>query len=415
MSRREFLVKAAKASASVACCSAAWGSLGNNIAYAASPQGTGKTLILVNFFGGIDGLSLFVPFNNQVYYDRRPNIAIPANQVLNVGSGLGLHPSWQALHSSVFFEGRLATVQQVGYPDANQSHFESQDIWSMGRRQLNTRDPRGWLGRLADTYFDSNYDIFGMGVSSRSDFLTNSATARPIVVNNLQEFGISWDWYSGKDGELRQEIATLNAYTEANASPLRGLVKGSLKTIYQVADQLREIDNQFEPAVTYPGNGLGSNLSQIAKLIRSNMGSQIFYTGVGGWDTHSDQADSIAGSLGGVSAAVDAFVRDIKIAGKWNDVCLVFFSEFGRNCFENGSGGTDHGHGNSMVLIGGNVAGGVYGPVPSASDLNKEYLDYYVDYRAVFKSVVRDHLGLDPAPVFDEQIPMNDANLRLFT
>jgi uncharacterized protein (DUF1501 family) len=99
---------------------------------------------------------------------------------------------------------------------------------------------------------------------------------------------------------------------------------------------------------------------------------------------------------------------------KWNDVAIICFSEFGRNCFENGSGGTDHGHGNSMLTFGGNVKGGIYGPTPSATDLQKEYLDYYIDFRSVFKAAVQQHLGLSPGAVFDELIPAYDVPLSLY-
>lgn len=100
--------------------------------------------------------------------------------------------------------------------------------------------------------------------------------------------------------------------------------------------------------------------------------------------------------------------------GKWDKVCLTFFSEFGRNCFENGSAGTDHGHGNPMVVMGGSVNGGVYGATPSAQDLQNDDVGYYIDNRSVFKTIIRNHLGLDPDPVFDEPVPIAEPNLGIF-
>ncbi|MFN8390673.1 MAG: DUF1501 domain-containing protein [Bdellovibrionota bacterium] len=413
MNRREFL-RFSKRAACVACSAAAFGSLGNNLVLAQTLQGTGRALVLVNLFGGIDGLNWIVPYSRSVYYDRRPTIAVPANVVLPLNNEVGLHPSWSALHAGVHQAGQLAVVQQVGYPDANHSHFESQDIWSFGRRVESRGDERGWIGRLADQYFDSNFDVIGVGVSQRIDFQSLRADARPVVVNTLQEFGFQTDYLSGPDNAFRSQVAELNAFADPPASGLRGRVQETSKKIYSVAQQLRQIDQDYHGSATYPGIPLGTSLHEIAKLIQSQIGTQVFYTGIGGWDTHSDESEALAGNLGGVAAAVNAFVQDVRAMGKWDDVCIVFFSEFGRNCYENGSGGTDHGHGNNMVLMGGRVRGGVYGPTPSNTDLRGEDVGYAIDFRSVFKTAIRQHLGLDPDPVFDEPVPIVQPYLPLF-
>ncbi len=415
MSRREFLSSGAKLGLGAACCAAAWGGLGSNLVFAQSPQGSGKILVLINFFGGIDGLNWVVPYNNQVYYDRRPNIGIRPNNLLILNNEVGLHQAWAPLYNSVVQESRMAIIQQVGYPNANHSHFESQDIWSLGRRSSSPEDERGWIGRLADLYFDSNYDVVGVGVSQRSDFNANRPGARPIVVNSLRDFGFQQDYYAGPDNGFRNTVSEQNAFDPNNASGLQGVVQESMRKIYSVAQQLRQIDADYTSSVTYPNSSLGGSLKEIAKLIRSNIGTQVFYTGQGGWDTHSDELNALSGNLGTVANAVDAFIRDLKAMGKWDKVCIGFFSEFGRNCFENGTRGTDHGHGNSMVLIGGGVRGGVYGPTPSAADLRRDDVGYYIDFRSVFKSTIRNHLGLNPDPVFDEPVPIVEPNLPLFT
>ena len=415
MSRREFLSSGAKLGLGAACCAAAWGGLGSNLVFAQSPQGSGKILVLINFFGGIDGLNWIVPYNNQVYYDRRPNIGIQPNNLLILNNEVGLHPAWAPLYNTVVQESRMAIIQQVGYPNANHSHFESQDIWSLGRRSSSPADERGWIGRLSDLYFDSNYDVVGVGVSQRPDFTANRPGARPIVVNSLRDFGFQQDYYSGPDNGFRAAVAEQNAFDSTNASGLPGVVQESMRKIYSVAQQLRQIDADYTSPITYPNSSLGGSLREIAKLIRSNIGTQVFYTGQGGWDTHSDELTALNGNLGTVANAVDAFIRDLKNMGKWDQVCIGFFSEFGRNCFENGTRGTDHGHGNSMVLIGGDVRGGVYGPTPSAADLSRDDVGYYIDFRSVFKSTIRNHLGLNPDPVFDEPVPIVEPNLPLFT
>lgn len=411
ISRRDFLISTLKL---CGCCVAAYGLSSPKLVLAQTPQGSGKILVLINFFGGIDGLNWIVPYNNQTYYDRRPTIAIPQGEVLRLNNEIGLHPSWSLLHQSIVAEGRLAVIQQVGYPNANHSHFESQDIWSFGRRSVNNPDARGWIGRLADLYFDSNYDVIGMGVSQRVDFQANNSTSRPLVVNSLRDFGFQNDWKSWNDNPFRSQTAESNAFADTQASGLKTKVQQSFQAIYGSQAQLRQIDEDYTSTIQYPGNSLGTSLREISKVIQSGIGTQLFYTGIGGWDTHSNQLSTMNQNLLGVSQAVSAFIQDVKLMGKWDQVCLAFFSEFGRNCFENGTNGTDHGHGNPMVIMGGGVNGGVYGPTPSTQDLQREDLGYYIDYRSVFKSIIRSHLGLDPNPVFDEPIPIAEPDLPIW-
>lgn len=411
ITRRDFLISSLKL---CGCCAAAYGALGPKLVFAQSPQGTGKILVLINFFGGIDGLNWIIPYNNQIYYDRRPTIAIPQSSVLPLTNEVGLHPAWSLLHQSVFNENNAAIIQQVGYPNANHSHFESQDIWSLGRRADNNTDGRGWIGRLSDLYFDSNYDVIGMGVSQRIDFQANNSVSRPLVVNSLRDFGFENDWQSWNDNPFRSQTAEINAFTNPSQQNLQNKVQQSFRAIYASQEQLRQIDADYSSTIQYPGNSLGTSLQEIAKVIQSGIGTQLFYTGIGGWDTHSGEINTINQNLLGVSQAVSAFIQDLKLMGKWNQVCVAFFSEFGRNCFENGTGGTDHGHGNPMVVMGGDVKGGVYGPTPSAQDLSQDDVGYYIDYRSVFKKIIRSHFDLDPNPVFDEPVPIAEPDLPIF-
>jgi uncharacterized protein (DUF1501 family) len=412
MSRREFLSLSLKAAA---CCAAAYGSLGSRLVFAQSPEGSGKILVLINFFGGIDGLNWIVPYGNSVYYDRRPTIGIPAHTVLPLDGQMGLNPNWNLLHKTVVSDRQFAVIQQVGYPNGTRSHFESQDVWSLGRRNPLRNDDRGWIGRLADLYFDSNYDVVGMGVSPRFDFEVRRPEVRPLVVNSLQNLDFHKDWRSNKDNDFRREIAEQNAFSRPDQTGLQGKVQQSLRALHASTEQLRQINADYRSSIHYPTTPLGNALREIAKIIQSNIGTQVYYTGINGWDTHANELQAMNANLANSAEAIDAFIRDLKMMGKWDKVCLGLFSEFGRKCFENGSFGTDHGHGNSMVLMGGQVRGGIYGPTPSAEDLRRDDLDYYIDFRSVFKTIVRSHFGLDPNPIFDEPIPIAEPSLPLFS
>jgi uncharacterized protein (DUF1501 family) len=309
VTRRKFLELMGKSALCCACSSAAFGALGNNYARASTLQGTGKILVLINFFGGIDGLSVAVPFQNQIYYDRRPNIRVLPESLLSLNSSLGLNSALKKTYDLTHPQGNLAIIQQVGYPNANQSHFESQDIWSLGRRDLGTQDARGWLGRLADEYFDSNYDMLGVGVSNKIDFSTNRSVARPIIFNSLEEVTLSWDWYSDADNYHRKEVSKKNSLIPSESNSLQEKVKQSMRTFHYVGEDLSNISKAYSSSVVYPENNyFGFQLREIAKVIQANKGTQVFYTGIGGWDTHSGQQEQFQGKLGGIDAALEAFI-----------------------------------------------------------------------------------------------------------
>jgi len=415
LTRRQFIKQAAKLAVGSACCAASYGKFGAPLCYAQSAEGNGRILVLINLAGGIDGLNWVVPYTNSVYYSRRPDIAVPAAEVLTIDSELGFHPSWQALYDSVWTANDMAVIQQVGYPNADFSHFASQDIWTLGRRAADPQDARGWLGRLADIYFNSSTNVFGIGVEFQNDFLTDREEVRPIVVEGLSDFSFRRnDWMEAENLARDKVISSILSSNNSSAEFTRAAAVSTRK-IYQAVPQVDAVRLGYSSSVTYPDNNLGNQLRDVAKVIQGDLGTSVFYTDVGGWDHHSGQLGDFGTRLLGVAEAADAFVSDVKAIGRWNDVCLVFFSEFGRNCYQNDSVGTDHGHGNNLVLMGGRVNSGLYGLAPTTTDLSQEYLDYDIDFRSVLKAVIRDHLGLDPDPVFTEVIAEKDVNLDLFS
>ena len=147
-------------------------------------------------------------------------------------------------------------------------------------------------------------------------------------------------------------------------------------------------------------------------LVQGGFETRIFYTGIGGFDTHSAQGAG-AGALGTllsyVDDAVGSLVQDFKDMGVWNDAAIVLITEFGRRSYENGSQGTDHGHAFCEMVIGGQVKGGIYGPDLVNADINAEYPSYAVDFRSIYKEVLANHLGADPAPVFPEPLVKNTS------
>jgi len=385
-----------------------------------SGSGRDPILVMVNLFGGIDGLNWTVPYANSNYYSRRPNLALSTSEVLPLDDAVGFHPNWQPLYDTVWNDGQMAVVQKVGYPSPSRSHFNSSEIWSTARRNAVPGDRRGWIGRLADENFLHPYDFFGVGLGhhfqTMPDFNTNDRSLRPLLINELERFNLSFrEEYEG-DASLLKELIAEQSTAGIGASGYAGRVEDAIEGIYASAEDMALINDTYSSAVTYPSSRLGGSLREVAKIIQADLGTRILYTGQGGFDTHENQSERLPVLLDATAQALDAFITDIQDMGMWDDVCILVFSEFGRNISENGSGGTDHGFANSTVVMGGGVSGGVYGDTPTESDLSSSHsaVEYAIDFRSVLRPIVSDHLGIDPDPIFDEATSTNDEDLPLF-
>lgn len=360
-------------------------------------------LVIVNQFGGNDSLNTYVPHGLGAYYDARPRIAIAPEEVLPFVPGEGFHPALAPLHAR-FQAGQGAVVRQVGYPDPNLSHFESADVWSKGARlSASQRDPRGWIGRAADLYFPGALDVVGVRTGRRSDFVAD--TAKPLLLDGLGSYGpgeraVPWWERPRRDAAVKAMLAAGTSAQEA--SPGKEL-RRSLANAYDLVEVVRQADADYTSAVAYPGEALSEPLRDVAKLVKAGLGGRIFYTGSGGYDTHSDQRGQHAGLLGGLAASLAAFADDLEAMGAWNRAAILVISEFGRRNYDNASAGTDHGHGLSVLALGGAIRGGAYGPAftPATISQNEE-MPGAVDFRAVYSNVLERHLGVDPAPVFTE-------------
>lgn len=378
-----------------------------------APDPGATFLVIVNLFGGNDTLNTYVPYGLGAYYDVRARIGVPPEDVLPVVAGEGLHPSLAPIHP-LWAAGDLAVVRQVGYPDPNLSHFESADIWSRGVRAIHeTTDPRGWIGRAADLYFPGTLDVVGVGVGRRVDFVADAA--RPLVVDGLGSYGpgtraVPWWELSHRDATAR---AMLAAGAAGEPSPGKDL-RAALRRAYDLVDVVKAADEGYTSPVAYPDGGLATRLRDVAKLVKAGLGGRVYYTGFGGFDTHADQPGPHAGLLGELATALAAFQQDLAAMGAWGRAVVLVVSEFGRRVYDNASNGTDHGHGQTVLALGGSLVGGAYGPAYTGPTLaSNEDVPGAVDFRAVYRNVLRKHLGVDPAPVFTEAWA-GDAEVPLF-
>jgi uncharacterized protein (DUF1501 family) len=391
---------------------AALGPLGNGaIPTALGAPGGQSRLVVINLYGGNDGLNTVVPVGLQPYFDRRPTLALDPAACLSLDSGpepttaYRLHPVMTNVRS-LWTEGAVAIVNKVGYPNANLSHFTSQDIYSLGVRNDFAPlglDPSGWVARYADLYAPTPMGAVGVGVGRPLDFVGGQTTS--FLVESLANFRFLTDGrYPNNHAYRIEKIKEMLA--GFSGAGLSSDVKDALDQGHTLADQVQTaLANYDSGGVTYPTNAPGAYLRDVAVLIEGGFETRLFYTGEGGFDTHGAQGAATgqhATLLQRLDQAIGGFAQDMKNRGVWDDLAIVVLSEFGRRSYQNDSDGTDHGHGNCFLVIGGAVNGGMYGADLTEADLNAEWPPYDVDFRDVHKELIQDVLGDDPAPIFPE-------------
>jgi len=384
----------------------------------AQPVGTpinATRLVVINCYGGFDSLNMLVPITNQAYYDRRPTLAItPSNTLaLNGVPDHGLHPNMVHMADLFNVDGKLAAIRKVGYPNANLSHFSSQDIYSLGVRDGFSSlgiGESGWLARYAALNAPTPMGGVSIGVGRRPDFIGGSSN--PLIVKRLSDFRFQSDnRYSNNHLHRRQTIANILASFQGSPAAMDTAIQ--LAQGDQFAAQIQAAVGAYQSAggVAYPTTSPGRQLRDVATLIQAGFETRVFLTGIGGWDTHGNQGAE-TGRQGDLITRLDDalhnFVLDLKSMNVWNDTVILIVSEFGRRNYENSSGGTDHGHGGIFFATGGPVIGGLYGPPITESDVSQEnYLTYGVDFRDVYREAIATHLGADPTPIFPEAQVIN--------
>ncbi|MBT3323335.1 MAG: DUF1501 domain-containing protein [Anaerolineae bacterium] len=355
-----------------------------------APQGvepTGDLLVVVFLRGAMDGLNAIIPHAESRYYDLRPELAIPEpksgddKSAIDLDGFFGLHPSLRPL-KNWWDDKSLAIVQAVGSPDPSHSHFDAQDYMESGSpgQKLSS----GWIGRhLQSTSWqnESPFRAVGMGGVRQSSL---RGTVPVTTLNSIAEFNLH--------GTTQAQLAQL--YTlGSNYDALANETFAAIQTLSQV-----DTTNYTpEGGAKYPETDVSMALQQVAQISKAEIGMEVACIDVGGWDTHNQQGvlDGIFGTLlSELATAMDAFYRDLGERAK--RVTLVTMSEFGRRAYENGSGGTDHGHGSLMFLLGGNVNGGkVYGDWPTLAE-DKLYgpgdLAVTTDFRDILSEVLTKRL-----------------------
>ncbi len=350
--------------------------------------------VLVCLFqrGAVDGLNMIVPHGDPIYYRERPRIAVPERDVVNLDGYFGLHPRLAALQP-LWDAKSLAAIHAVGSPDASRSHFDAQDYMESGTPGLKAT-PDGWLNRYCQhdrEHQDTPFRAVAFG-PQLPRILAGSAPA--LAIDDLQAFGLRGPQPAARDRLTR-------AFEELYAGSSTGLLSTSSEEAFEAVQTLKRVDPaRYHPAdgADYPRGRLGKAMLEIAQLIKADVGLQVAFADVTGWDTHVNQGASegqMAARLGELGQALAAFARDL--GERMRDVVVLTMSEFGRTVRENGNAGTDHGHATAMLVLGGSVNGGrVLGKWPGLDPAQRfEGRDVAVttDFRDVFAELLARHLG----------------------
>jgi uncharacterized protein (DUF1501 family) len=368
-----------------------------------------RSLVVVYLSGGNDGLSTLVPYQDPFYYARRPAIAIPPGQVLQIGSdqggrALGLHPRLGGLRE-IFNEGRLAIVQRTGYQNSSRSHFQGLDIW--GTADPGASSGIGWLGRYLETVPPDTLS----GWSATRD-LPRALLSREVAVPAIPDARTySFNSPNGAAEALNERVAATRIASHVPVNrPHLAFVNGSSRGALETLDRVASVAG-YEGSVAYPNNGFAQALRTVAGSIVRGIGTRVYWVQTGGFDTHSAQGiqggGAYANLMGTFGDGMRAFYSDLRNQGLLNDTLILQFSEFGRRIAENGSQGTDHGAASIMMAIGGAVRGGLYGtaatldPNPANPSLENNGNDvrYETDFRSVYARVLDTWLGANSAAI----------------
>ena len=392
LTRRAFLKHGAMAVVGTAAIPsfltrAAWGAI---------PQ-SNKRLVVIFQRGAADGLNIVIPHAEPAYYAMRPSIAIPRGQVIDLNGFFGLHPTL-APFKPLWEQGHLAIVHAAGSPDTTRSHFDAQDYMESGTPGIkSTQD--GWLNRTLQNSVsrgavtaspDSPFRAVALG-TSLPRILSGPASA--VAVSSVNGFGIA--------GGNPAAAPLGNTFEAMYAQSVDSVLHGTGRETFEAVKMLKSADPQRytpAPGANYPKGRFGDALRQTAQLIKANLGVQIAFTDIGGWDHHVNEGATegqLANVLREFAQSIAAFWTDLGPLGE--DTVIVTMSEFGRTARENGDRGTDHGHANVMFMLGGPVRGGrVYGRWPGLdpAQLNEgRDLTLTTDFRRVLGEAVQRHLG----------------------
>lgn len=351
-----------------------------------------RNMVVIQLSGGNDGLNTIVPFGNDIYYRKRPSIAIPAQRVIRLNEMQGLNPALAPLQT-LYDNGLMSVINDVGYPNPNRSHFRSMDIWQTASDADKTLST-GWLGRYLDASCAGSADEKPYLAVEVDDTLSLAMKGR-----KLSGLAVS-------DPAKLYQTTRDPFFAETAGHPQLGEDnQGYLyKTLIQTRSSAAYIQEKTKKTgvktAVYPDTAFGRQLKTVSRFIRSGMNTRVYYVSLSGFDTHAGQNNQQGRQLKIYAEAVSAFVQDLKKNGMLDNTLILTFSEFGRRVEQNASNGTDHGTANTILLFGGKLKkAGIYNDAPDLADLDAGDLRFCVDFRQVYATALDSWLGMKPEKI----------------
>ena len=358
-------------------------------------------VVILQLTGANDYMNTIIPYTNGEYYDNRPKVRIPQDTVLPVDDELAFNPNMGPL-KDMYDDGKVAIIHGIGFENSPRSHFRAMDIWHTCEPEVVGTE--GWVAKVVRDLDPQGENVlkcvnFGQG-------LPRALALRgvPITsVSNLESYGVmsSVPGISGEEERARLLDRFARMYAPAIGTGATMDYLGQTgRDALMGADIIKAAPENYTSTIEYADNGIAKYLRDVARVHTANLGTQIFYTAHGPFDTHFNQPPMHARLWTEVSGAISDFFDDLREHDAADNLIMMIFTEFGRRVRDNGTG-TDHGAGGGAFIIGDQVKGGMYGNYPSMKpeDLNQGDLDRSYDFRGFYSSDVDQWLGLDPVPI----------------
>ncbi len=394
INRRKFLTQSALASAATLIPGFLKGFPGLNV----SSSSEEKVLIIIQLSGGNDGLNTVIPFRDDLYYSLRPGISLPEKDIIKIADSSGFNPVLKDMER-LFKEGEMCILNNVGYPNPDRSHFRAMDIWQTGS-ESNEYLKTGWIGR----YLDAKCD--GCALPHTAVEVDDSLSLA-LKGNTVNGFAVSHPEKMNKalSGTLIGQLADMDQ---------QHLEQEQVSYLYKVLSEAKQSVNYlynkskiYKAKTTFPDTAFGKDLRLISELISSGAETKVYYVSLSGFDTHNNQKNQQERLLKIYSEGMGALAAELKVSGKWNNILVMTFSEFGRRVEQNASGGTDHGKANCVFLNGGALnKPGMYNEMPSLSMLDQGDLQYTIDFRNIYATLLEKWLKADASTILNKRFDL---------
>jgi uncharacterized protein (DUF1501 family) len=354
-----------------------------------------RNLVIIHLKGGNDGLNTIVPVSNDIYYKARPKIAIKKADTIKLTDNLGFHKSLTPL-KRLYDSGHLCIVNNVGYPNPSRSHFVSSDIWETASSHSNILES-GWIGRYLDKYGKKPYNA--IQIDDDLALALRGVKRNGIATRNAKQL-----YRSLQESNFNEILSYYdkNHNTEHNLGYLYQTMidaKSSAKYIYE-----KVLDSKL--STSYPKkSSLSNQLKVVGQFIKSGLDTNIYYTTLGGFDTHATQLGRQERLLKIYAEALEAFVKDLKSDNKFRNTMILTFSEFGRRVKQNFSNGTDHGAANNVFIVGKDLRkSGLYNDLADLNDLDDNGdIKFEIDFRAVYQTILTNWLQVSTEGIINSK------------